>query len=86
MKIKRHMSKLDVFLWFTVKCYSEVFRSSHRRCFIRTPFRKSTSRRLQKNIDKFKECQTNESTEKIHLPGEKGKHETEGNELKYQSL
>ena len=41
---------------------------------------------LQKDIDKFKECQTNESTKKIRLPGKKGKHETEGNELKYQSL
>ena len=41
-----HMSKLDVFLWLTVKCYSEVSRSSHRRCSIRTPFLQGTSRRL----------------------------------------
>ena len=40
------MSKLDDFLWLTVKCYSEVSRSSHRRCSIRTPFPQNTSRRL----------------------------------------
>ena len=40
------MSKLVVFLWLTVKCYSEVSRSSHRRCSIRTPFLQNTSRRL----------------------------------------
>ena len=26
LKFKRHMSKLDVFLWLTVRCYSEVCR------------------------------------------------------------
>ena len=46
----------------------------------------TTSEFLQKDIDKFKECQTNENTKKIHLSGKKGKPETEGNELKYQSL
>ena len=40
------MSKLDVFLWLTVKCYSEVSRSSHRRCSIRTPFLQNISRQL----------------------------------------
>ena len=59
------MSKLDVFLWLTVKCYSEA---------------------LQKYIDKFKECQTNGSTKKIHLRTKKGKHRTERNNLKYQLL
>ena len=29
------MSKLDVFLWLTVKCYSEVSRSSHRSFSVR---------------------------------------------------
>ena len=37
------MSKLDVFLWLTVKYYSVV---SRRRCSIRTPFLQDTSRRL----------------------------------------
>ena len=37
---------------------------------------------LQKDIDKYKECQTNESTKKIHLQRKKEKHGTEGNELK----
>ena len=41
---------------------------------------------LQKDIDKFKECQTNESTKKIHLRRKKGKHGTEDNELKCQLL
>ena len=41
---------------------------------------------LQKDIDKCKECQTNESTKKIHLLSKKGKHETEENELKCQLL
>ena len=40
------MSKLDVFAWLTVKCYSEVSRSSHRRRSIRTPFLQNTSRGL----------------------------------------
>ena len=31
---------------------------------------------LQKDIGKFKECQTNESTKKIHLRRKKGKHGT----------
>ena len=39
------MSKLDLFLWLNVKCYSEVSRSSHRRCSIRTPFLQNTSKR-----------------------------------------
>ena len=46
----------------------------------------TVSELLQKDIDKFKKCQTNESTEKIHLRGKKGKHGTEGNELKCQLL
>ena len=33
---------------------------------------------LQKHIDKFKECQANESTKKIHLRRKKGKHGTGG--------
>ena len=37
---------------------------------------------LQKYIDRFKECKTNESPKKIQLRSKKGKHETEGNELK----
>ena len=41
---------------------------------------------LQKYIDKFKECQTNESTKKIQLRSKKGKHGTEGSELKCQLL
>ena len=41
---------------------------------------------LQKDIDKFNECQTNESAKKIHLRRKKGKHETVGNELKCHSL
>ena len=31
-----------------------------------------------KNIDKLKECQTNESTKRIYLQRKKGKHGTEG--------
>ena len=31
MKQKRHMSTLDVFIWLTVKSYSELSRNSHRR-------------------------------------------------------
>ena len=41
---------------------------------------------LQKDIDKFKECQTIESTKKNHLRRKKGKHGIEGNELKCQLL
>ena len=32
---------------------------------------------LEKDIDKFKECQTNESTKKIHIKRKKAKHGTE---------
>ena len=42
----KDMAKLEVFLWLTVKCYSEASRSSHRRCSIRTHFLQNTSRRL----------------------------------------
>ena len=41
---------------------------------------------LQKDIDKFKECQTSESTKKIHLQRKKAKHGTEGKEIKCQLL
>ena len=37
---------------------------------------------LQKDIDKFIDCQTNESTKKIHIRRKKAKHGTERNELK----
>ena len=84
------MSKLDVFLWLTVKCYSEVSRSSHRRCSIRTPFLQNTSRRLLLSFYKKMltnlYCQTNESTKKIHVWRKKAKHGTERNELKCQLL
>ena len=41
---------------------------------------------LQKNIDKFKECQTNKRTKKIHIWRKKAKHGAEGNELQCQLL
>ena len=41
---------------------------------------------LEKDIDKFKEYQTNESTKKIHIKRKKSKHGTEGNKLKCQLL
>ena len=37
---------------------------------------------LEKDNDKFKDYQTNESTKKIHLRRKKAKHGTEGKELK----
>ena len=37
---------------------------------------------VQTDIHKFKECQSNESTEKIHTGRKKAKHGTEGNKLK----
>ena len=116
------MSKSDVFLWLTVKSYSEVSRISHWRCSVRKVFLEilqssqenncarvsfllklqafkiskntfstehlhpTASEFLQKGIDKFKEYQTNESTKKIHFRSKKGKHGTEGNELKCQLL
>ena len=40
----------------------------------------------RKDIVKCKECQTKGSTKKIHLQGKKGKHGTEGNEVKCQLL
>ena len=36
---------------------------------------------LQKDYDKCKECQTNESINKIQLQRKKGKHGTEGNKM-----
>ena len=41
---------------------------------------------LQKDIDKFIECQTNKSTKKIHIQRKKAKYGTEGNKLKCQLL
>ena len=41
---------------------------------------------LQKDIDKFIDCQTNESTKKIHVWRKKAKHGTERNELECQLL
>ena len=86
-----HMSKLDVFLWLTVKCYSEVSRSSHRRCSIRTPFLQNTSRWLLLSF--HKKILTNvkngrqKKVQKRFIYGEKkGKYGTEGNELKCQLL
>ena len=61
------MSKLDAFLWLSLMCCSEVSRSSHPQ---------TASDFLQKDIDKFKACQTNESIKKIHLRRKKGKHGT----------
>ena len=40
----------------------------------------------QKDIDKFKECQTNKGIKKIHVRRKKAKHGTEGNKLKCQLL
>ena len=83
------MSKLDVFAWLIVKCYSKVPRSSHRRCPIRPPFTEhlqtTASEFPQKDTDKCKESQKSESTKQIHLRRKKKKaqHGTEGNELKY---
>ena len=37
---------------------------------------------LLKDIDKFKKCQTNESTKKIHIWRKRAKHGTGENELK----
>ena len=110
------MSKLDAFLWLTLKCYSEVSRSSYWRWSVKKGVRrnfakftgkhkcqslfcnfiktevfscefceisknsfptehlKTTAEFLQIDIDKFKECQTNDSTKKIHLWRKKGKH------------
>ena len=47
---------------------------------------RTASEFLKKDIEKFKECKTNKSTKKIFLWRKKGKHETEGNELKCQLL
>ena len=41
---------------------------------------------LLKDIDKFKELYTNESTKKDSFKKKKGKHRTEGNELKCHLL
>ena len=46
------MSKLDVFLWLTVKGYIEVSTSSYLRCTIRTPFLQNTSRQLHLSLYK----------------------------------
>ena len=51
------MSKLDAFLWLTVKGYIEVSTSSYLRCPIRTPFLQNTSRRLPLSF--YKKISTN---------------------------
>ena len=62
-------------------CYSEVFNT-----FSIENLQTTASEFLQKDIDKFIDCQTNESTKKNHIWGKKAKHGTERNELKCQLL
>ena len=78
-------------IFVTYYCYSEVFRSSHQSCSLKNTFstdhlQTTASEFLQKDIDKFIECQTNERTKEIHIRRKKAKHGTEGNELKCQLL
>ena len=80
MKFKRHMSKLNVFLWLTVKCYSEFSRNNHRRCFIRTPFLQDTSRKLllsfyKKMLTNVKNVRQMEVQIRFIYGEKKGKHE-----------
>ena len=72
-------------------CYSEVFRSSHQSCSLRTPFLQNTFRRLLLSF--YKKILTNlqnvrqTKAQKRFIYGEKkAKHGTEGNELKCQLL
>ena len=81
------MSKLDnfskVLQWSFQKQPLEVL---YQNTFSTEHFQTTASEFLQKDIDKFKECQTNESTKKIHLRRKKGNMEQRGNELKCQLL
>ena len=73
------MSKLDVFQKQPPELLSKsTFSTEH--------LQTTASEFLQKDIDKFIECQTNESTKKIHIQRKKAKYGTEGNELKCQLL
>ena len=51
--------------------YKDTFSTEHAQV--------TASEFLQKDIDKFEECQTNESTKKIHLGGKKGNREMNSN-------
>ena len=62
-------------------CYSEAFNT-----FSTEHLQTTASEFLQKDNDKFIDCQTNESTKKIHIWRKKAKHGTERNELKCQLL
>ena len=62
-------------------CYSEIFKT-----FSTEYLQTTASEFLQKDIDKFIDCQTNESTKKIHIWRKKVKQGTERNELKRQLL
>ena len=57
-------------------CYSEVFNT-----FSTEHLQTTASEFLQKDIDKFIDCQTNESRKKIHIWRKKAKHRTERNKL-----
>ena len=71
-------------------CYSEVFRSSHQSCSLRTPFLQNTSRRLLLSF--YKKILTNlkivrqTKVKKDSCKRFKAKHRTERNELKCQLL
>ena len=64
------MSKLDVFQKQPPELLSKnAFSTEH--------LQTTASEFLQKDIDKFIECQTNESTKKIHIQRKKAKYGTE---------
>ena len=72
-------------------CYSEVFRSSHQSCSLRTPFLQNTSRRLLLSF--YKKILTNllivkqTKVQKRFIYGEKKRSmEQRENKLKYQLL
>ena len=52
--------------------------------FLTEHLQATASEFVQKDIDKFKERQTKESTKKIHIRRKKANHGTEGNKLKCQ--
>ena len=72
---------LFIVMWSFQKQPPEVLSKN---TFLTENLQTTASEFLQKDIDKFKECQTNESTKKILLRRKKGKHGTQGNELKCQ--
>ena len=85
-KIDQTHVKIRYFSVVIVNFLEAATRVAPKNTFFTEHLQTTSSEFLQKDIDKFIDCQTNESTKKIHVQRKKAKHGAERNEPKCQLL